>query len=114
MPFLGEGHKMRNAFLLRYQEFCLADETPDACSGTKTDTRIRAEQSSDEDPGTGTLAVLPNTSRSDGAIGAQEQDWSEPKSGIFAGTRTRTKVLGEKNGDEDPRQTSLLTIPKCS
>jgi hypothetical protein len=90
---------MPTAFLLRYQEFCTTDETPDVNCGTKTDTRIRAEQA-DSDPGTYPLAALPRASLSDGTMtktsvdnetGGRDKDQSVSQMQVFADNRTSTK-----------------------
>jgi hypothetical protein len=70
----------------------LADELLSVRPGTKTDTRIRAEQA-DNDAAAATLAVLSSVPAS-------------------AGTRTKTGANQENGGrDEDPRQSQMYVIP---
>lgn len=113
---------MPTTFLLRYQEFCLTDETADICCGTKTDTRVRAEQP-DNDAHAAPLAVLPRTSCSGGTMtktsiaresGGQDQDWSESQMRVFAGTHTKTKIKGEHAGDFAPCEAGVLAVPRPS
>jgi len=51
---------MRTAFLLRYQELCLADEVSHIRYGTQTFTKVRPEQP-DNDPGIAALITLPRS-----------------------------------------------------
>jgi hypothetical protein len=111
---------MPTAFLLRFQEFCVTDEMPDVQCGTKTDTRIRAEQP-DTDPSTVPLAVLPRAAFSAGTMtktsvdneaGGRDQDRSECQMRVFADTRTRTKIKGEHSGDFAPGEVGVLAVPR--
>lgn len=107
------------AFLLRYQEFCMTDETLDVRCGTKTDTRIRAEHGDND--AAAAAAAFPRTATSGGTMtktsvaneaGGRDQDSPEAQMRVFAGTRTRTKIKGEHAGDLANSESSILAVPR--
>ena len=51
---------MPTAFLLRYQEFCMADDVSHIRYGTRTFTSVRPEQP-DTDPSIAALVTLPRS-----------------------------------------------------
>jgi hypothetical protein len=123
------------AFLLRFQELC--DDSPsDVRAGTKTGTRVRAEQP-DTDVGAATCSTLPRMSAASGVIrsasdrqsgsagtrtkirreqpdyGAEESATrAVPWPDTAALTKTTTAVRAEAD-DNDPRRASLDAIPRC-
>src|SRR5438552_1286118 len=91
--------EMSNTFLLRYQEFCLKEETADVCCGTKTHTRVGGERPGNE-ANAAPPAGLARESCSGGTMtktsiaresGGQDQDWSESQMRVFAGRPKSTE-----------------------
>jgi hypothetical protein len=84
-----EVNDMAIAFVLRYQEPCVAAD-PSAAYGTKTETKTYGEHGDTDHQGAENLALSRAT--------------------VMAGTTTKTAVLGEAN-DADPSKTSLRAFP---
>lgn len=109
---------MPNAFLLRFQEFCVESITAGVQCGTKTDTRVRGEQS-DNDAVAADHAALPPASGAAGTMtktsveretGGQDQDRCEAAMRAIPGSGTRTKVKREQP-DHAPGEAASLVLP---
>jgi hypothetical protein len=87
---------MLRAFLLRYQETLLTEETAGATCGTSTLTKVQAEQP-DNDAVSNALAVLSRAVCSSGtrtqtriSRESADQDWAERQMKLFTESCTRT------------------------
>jgi hypothetical protein len=115
---------MKTAFLLRFQEACLASDPPDIPSGTQTLTRMEAEQpDTDYDRSNYyTLRIPPQASDpTRTCVRAETPDDSYGESGMTVlpqlnsattPTMTMTAVQAEAT-DADYGQNSMRVIPKC-
>lgn len=113
------------AFLLRFQESCLSDQVIATAAGTRTETRVLAEQQDSDACPTdyrtlvGQVGSCPPTRT---LIRAESPDYESADHGFSiprrpaipsCATKTITYVRAEAD-DNDPRQPTLNAIPRCS
>jgi hypothetical protein len=109
---------MPNAFLLRFQEFCIEDIVSEVRRGNQDGHKGAGEQS-DNDAVTAAHAAMPSASWTGGTMtktsigretGGQDQDRCERLMRAIPGSGTRTKVEQEQP-DHAPCETANRAVP---
>jgi len=105
---------MSNAFILRFQEHCVAEHAPGTVAGTATKTRVGREQP-DTDPAGTSQSILSRGTATFTRVATEQADADRasgastlPRTPIEMGTKTATAVREMSDSDPGQQQNQVL------
>ncbi len=110
---------MTTAFILRFQEECMSDDTDDISASTMTTTKINSEQPDAAPPHASYSALLAGTATITRVATEQgDRDRASgstiiPRRMLEMGTKTMTAIRAEIS-DSDPGRIQHRILPRCS